>query len=453
MFIDRSYLIADNRPARHYGIAVTDADNDGQFEFVVTGYGSRNLMLKWDGSRYIDTGHNTLADNMRQAIGIAAADIDADGYEELYILNADTFAGQKSSGDRLFDFVDDSYVDLFEVHRHQSSVNMMSGRSVVAIDRFGRGQYGFFIANYAAPIRLYELDDDGNLLDVAPQAKVNFTTGGRGLIALPIVSEHMDIFAGNENGANFLFRNNGDGTFTDVALDVGIDDPTEHVRGIAALDMGNNHFGLVYGNWEGTHRLYSPGTDGQWDDIASQSMAYPSKIRTVIAADFDNDGNQEIFFNNIGEPNRLFGFRDGEWRQITIGDALERDGYGTGAAVADLDGDGRLELLIAHGEQVQQRLSLFHCETNKNNWIRILPYTKYGAPARGATVMLITNGRVQRRVIDAGSGYLCQMEPVAHFGLGKTATVDEIIVRWTDGTMFGLKKPTINQLHKIAYPV
>ncbi|MEL6307501.1 MAG: CRTAC1 family protein [Chloroflexota bacterium] len=452
MFINRSDLIADNVPRLHYGIAVTDADADGQFEFLVAGFGTRNLMLKWDGTQYVDWGRNDLADNGRQAIGIAAADIDADGYEEIYILNTDTFSGAKTLGDRLFDYVDGEHTDLFEVPRHQNSVNMTAGRSVAAIDRFGSGKYGFFVANYGGPMRLYELDVDANLNDVAYEAGVDLTTGGRGLLPLPLVTQQMDIFAGNENGANFLFQNNGDGTFSDVALDVGVDDPFEHVRGIAALDVGSKYFALVYGNWNSTHRLFTPSTDGIWDDIAPPKMAEPSPIRTVIAADFDNDGYQEIFFNNIGAPNRLFGFRQGAWVQMDAGDAIEPEGFGTGAAVADLDGDGRLELLVAHGEQVRQPLSLFQTRANDNHWLRVLPKTQYGAPARGAIVRISANGRTQQRVIDAGSGYLCQMEPVAHFGLGTANTVDEMTVRWLDGKTHVVTNPSIDTLHTITYP-
>lgn len=452
MFINRSDLIADNFPRLHYGIAVTDADGDGAFEFLVAGFGSRNLMLKWDGQQYVDWGRNIFADNGRQAIGIAAADIDADGYEEIYILNTDAYSGSKSLGDRLFDFVDGEHSDLFEVPRHKNSVNMTAGRSVAAVDRFGTGKYGFFIANYGGPMRLYELDDDAHLEDVAFQAGVDFTTGGRGLLPLPLVSSRMDIFAGNENGSNFLFQNNGDGTFSDVAIDVGIDDPFEHVRGVAALDVGNQAFALVYGNWNGTHRLYIPSTDGLWDDIAPPEMAAPSPIRTVIAADFNNDGYQEIFFNNIGAPNRLFGFREGSWVQLDAGDAIEPEGFGTGAAVADLDGDGRLELLVAHGEQVRQPLSLFQTPANDNNWLRILPRTQYGAPARGAVVRITANGRTQQRVIDAGSGYLCQMEPVAHFGLGTATNVDNVTVRWLDGKEQQFDSLAVNTHHDIPYP-
>ena len=73
-----------------------------------------------------------------------------------------------------------------------------------------------------------------------------------------------------------------------------------------------------------------------------------SRVRTVIAADFDNDGWEEIFVNNIPGSNRLFQKTSvgGEWAWRNIGDALEPMGYGTGAAVVDFDGDGRLELVV-----------------------------------------------------------------------------------------------------------
>lgn len=453
MFIDQTALLRDNPTQLNYGIAVLDGDQDGNFEFLVAGFGGRNLLLKWDGSAYIDIARVELADRGRQAIGVAAADIDADGNEEVYILNTDTYSGQKALGDRLFDLVDDVWTDLFELPHNVAALNMTAGRSVAAVDRMGDGQYGFFVANYGGPMRLYELDDDGNMRDVAPSAGVALTTGGRGVVSFPMMSEFMDIFAGNERGPNFLFRNNGDGTFDEIAQDVGLDDPYEHMRGVAVLDLdGNSGFALVYGNWEGAHRLFVPSSDGHWDDIAPPLMALSSRIRTVIAADFDNDGYQEIFFNNIGQDNRLFGWREGNWIPLNIGDALERDGLGTGAAVADLDGDGRLELLIAHGESGAQPLSLYHSPENSNNWLRVLPLTRYGAPARGAIVTIQCDGRRQHRPIDAGSGYLCQMEPVAHFGLGEATHVDWIEVRWPDGKRQRLDQPAIKQVHRIPYP-
>jgi len=452
MFSRKMSLLLDNPTQLNYGIAVTDVDGDGEFELFVAGFGFRNLLLKWTGTGYQDIAPLALADPGRAAIGVAACDIDGDGREEIYVLNTDTFAGAKELSDRLFDFRAGHWVDLFGLPENENMINLIAGRSVAAVDRDGDGRYGFFIANYGGPMLLFELNDRGELIEVGARAGLNHITGGRGLVSLPLISPHMDIFAANEGGPNFLFRNRGDGTYEEVAQQWNILDAYEHGRGIAVLDAnGDGRFDLVYGNWEGRHRLFIQ-TGGKFHDIAPPALAAPSKVRTVIAADFDNDGREEIFFNNIGEPNRLFGLRLDAWVTLDIGEAAEPGGLGTGAAVGDFDGDGRLELIIAHGESGLQPLSLYHSPQNSNSWLRVLPLTRYGAPARGAVVRLVQPDRTQLRAIDAGSGYLCQMEPVAHFGLGSNSTVEQVEVRWPDGATVILTAPEANQLIKVDYP-
>jgi hypothetical protein len=204
---------------------------------------------------------------------------------------------------------------------------------------------------------------------------------------------------------------------------------------VAVLDANQDgRFDLVYGNWEGQHRLMVQQGDGRFSDQAPHSMATPSRVRTVLVADFDNDGYEEIFFNNMGQTNRLFGQRNGLWMQLPIGDAAEGGGLGTGAVVGDFDNDGRLELIVMHGEIGLQPLSYYRTRPNANGWARILPLTRAGAPARGAVVRLWNGERGQLRAIDAGSGYLCQMEPVAHFGLGPHWSKHlRAEIRWPDG--------------------
>lgn len=454
MFIDRSELLLQNPAQRNYGVAVTDIDGDGLFELFVTGYGGfPNQILKWMGEGLENVTPPALADATRQAIGVAACDIDGDGNEEIYVLNTDTFAGAKRFADRLYDCVDNQWTDLFSLPINNRILNLTAGRSVACVDRNGDGQYGFFVANYGGPMRLYELDDDGCLRDVARAARIDFVSGGRSVVALPLLTQHMDIYAGNEGGPNFLFRNAGDGTFDEIAVEMGVADSHENARGISVLDAdGDGRFDLVVGNWEGLHRLFCQHNSGPFRSCASIDLAMPSRVRTVIAADFDNDGYEEIFFNNMGEPNRLLAQRDGQWRVINLGAALEAGGLGTGAAVGDFDDDGCLELLIAHGEAGMQPLSYYHCVPNEHHFLRVLPLTSYGAPARGAVVRMVAGGRTQIRAIDAGSGYLCQMEPVAHFGLGDITDAEKVEIRWLDGTSKIIMHPAIDGLLRVPYP-
>lgn len=259
--------------------------------------------------------------------------------------------------------------------------------------------------------------------------------------------------------------NDGKGKFTDIASRSGVQDGNENVRGIALADFNRDGWlDISYGNWDGPHRLYIQKRDAgiTFENVVSSSYATPTPIRTVIAADFDNDANMEIFQNNIfyrgPQPNKLFKVTPNgasvQLQDTPIGDAREPEGYGTGAAVTDFNGDGKLELLVSHGEGNSQPLTIFTVSTGTgNNWIRVQPKTKFGAPARGAAVKVKTRGgQTQLHVIDGGSGYLCEMEPYAHIGLGQDTPV-ELSVQWPDGTAVtkALTAADVNKVHIIDY--
>ena len=186
-------------------------------------------------------------------------------------------------------------------------------------------------------------------------------------------------------------------------------------------------------------------------DLLDLSFNRPSKARTIISADFDNDGYDEIFINNIGQSNKLFKVREnGVLESIPLLNAKLFDGFGTGAAVADVDGDGILELLISNGESFKQPLNLFKAKIEKNSsFLRIKPLNKYNSPARGATVILKSSLRTHAKTIDAGSGYLCQMEPVAHFGIRKGEADFKVTIKWTNGETQSFSIDKLNQELKV----
>uniref|UniRef100_A0A8C6UHG5 Cartilage acidic protein 1b n=1 Tax=Neogobius melanostomus TaxID=47308 RepID=A0A8C6UHG5_9GOBI len=454
-------------------------------------YNGPNLVLKYDQlkKRLINIAVDNcsspfyaLRDRPGNAIGVTACDIDGDGREEIYPHQAFSSYCRTTYSDKLFKFRNGRFEDLLndDINLHRDVANRMAGRSVACVDRKGSGRYAIYIANYASgnvgPHALLEMDESASdlsqgviaLTNVAELAGVNKLTGGRGVVVGPIVSQSLsDIFCDNEYGPNFLFRNNGDGTFTDVAQQAGLEDPIQHGRGVALADFNRDgKTDIVYGNWNGPHRLFMQlnNRKHKFKDIASQKFSMPSPVRTVIVADFDNDNELEVFFNNIAyrgpSANRLFRVSrrehgDPQIEELNVGEAAEPQGRGTGAVATDFDGDGRLELLVSHGESAAQPLSIYKVNHGAtNSWLRVIPRTKFGAFARGAKVVVYTKKTgPHTRIIDGGSGYLCEMEPVAHFGLGKDVATN-VEVYWPDGRSVArpLEPSEINSVLEIHYP-
>ncbi len=445
-FEDLSKIIENNEKRLSYGISVTDFNMDGNYEFLVTGFGYPNLALSFQDGKLKNLNQQKIfSDTLKRTIGVAACDIDKDGFEEIYFLNTDTYSGDKKYSDRLLDIEDNYYFDLFELEKNKENLNLTAGRSVVCVDRKGDGEYGVYVANYGGPTRFYEIEDE-LIKDKAQSLNLNNITGGRAVVSGHILSNRADIFAANERGANFLYKNNN-GNFEDVAFDYRVDDEIQNGRGTALSDIYyRGRLDILSGNWLGYHRAWVL-EKNEFKDIGNKDFDKPSRIRTIISADFDNDGFDEVFMNNIAEPNKLFRIKDdGKFEQINFEVGLEANGYGTGAAVADIDNDGVLELLVARGESKEQPLTLYKAKVNKENkYLRIKPLNKYGAPARGATVTLITNKRKHSKTIDAGSGYLCQMEPVAHYGIRKNEKNFKVEIKWTNGTKKIFNVSELNQ--------
>lgn len=513
MFIKTNWLKNLDTSQLNYGVAVSDVNNDGSLEWIVAGFSGPNFVLKFDRAtkRLInlaqDHRYSAIADQGGQAIGVCACDIDGDGREEIYFLNTNNaYAGRADYGDSLFKWRNGKYVNLYtDPVNSRMEAKSFAGRSVACIDRLGTGKYSIVIATYSrggvGNFALVEMDENhpsndvstGNIVlkNVASVAKINKATGGRGLVVGPILGNNgrSDIFFGNEGnpwmgnpGDNFLFKNLGNGSFEDIAEQAEIQDKYNNARGISLADFNRDGLlDIAYGNWEGEHRLFmqfkAVGEARKFRNIANRQYAVPTKIRTVIAADFDNNGDTDIFMNNIcshrdpndREPNKLFtvipnqfnNSSDPEIKKMNIGQAKEPRGFGTGAAITDMDGDGVLDLLISHGESQTQPLKVYRVnrdvsrnQAGKYNWVRVFPRTKYGAPARGALVKLTTRtGRVYSSVIDGGSGYLCQMEPVAHFGLGEDKPM-KLDVQYPDGVVVSasLRKSDKNKVHFVDHP-
>ncbi|ACM56446.1 CRTAC1 family protein [Halorubrum lacusprofundi] len=456
MFTERSDLVADDDPVRGYGVAVTPG-REGPLVFVA-GYGEPNRLYARDGDRFVDTACGIVADGTRHGMGVCAADLDADGCEEVYVHNCTKGVDGGGDPDLLLSRLESEryrWTDLFALDVNADRLDVRAGRSVAALDRLGTGRYGVAVSGYAAPLAFYEVGDDGEITDMADAVGLEVDGGCRSLLAVPHCSGEGDLFAGVERGPNRLFRNDG-GHYDRADSGAALSDPAGDTRGAALVDEGGR-FAFVVGNEDGSNRLLRRAPGGGFVDAAPPALRDTGRVRTVVAADFDNDGREELFFNASGEQNRLFArvAESGDdpcWRRIDLGPAAEPDGFGTGAVAADIDGDGILELIVVHGEVAAQPISVYKDPTAAAaGWLRVRPTTRHGAPARGAVVRLETTGGVQRRTVDAGGGCLCQTEPVAHFGLGG-ATPVRVDIRWPDGRERTLTDPTANEEIAVEHP-
>lgn len=462
MFIDRTDLIVLNHASLDHGICVTDLDGDGQFELVIGCMNGPNRVLKWSAGCLNEVTPHEIADPHGSTQAIAAADIDGDGVEEVYFANSFHEMRWKRDRDRLLKrTAEGRWIDLQLPLVTSSIWRPSSERTVTAMDRRGIGRYGFFVANSGQSPHWFELGVDGQLIDLVTSLELDRLHDVHGSLAAPLFGPHSDLLCTNAMGSNVLFRNRHDGTLEACSQSLGLCDDQEASHCVAGFEA-NGDWALLWANLDGPHRLMRRQPGDRWKDHATPALAFPSAVMSIIVADFDNDGYDELFLHNHGEPNRLFRFSPDDSSRsedesavtmIEIGSAEEPNGSGTGAAVADVDGDGVLELLLAHGNSKAQPLSLYRVpQASVNNWLRVLPQTRFGAPARGAVVTICRDERLCRKLIDGGGGSRCQMEPVAHFGLGRGSRVDTVMVQWPDGATLSFDDPDVNCTYIVPYP-
>ena len=186
-FEDISNIIEINESRLSYGVSVTDINTDGNNEFIVTGFGYPNLALSYiDGKLKNIIQEEIFLDRSRKTIGVAACDIDRDGFEEIYFLNTDTYSGTKKYSDRIIDKNNNNYFDLFELEKNRENLNLTAGRSVVCVDRKGDGEYGIYVANYGGPTRFYEIENN-KIIDKAENLNLDKVTGNFCISVFPLV--------------------------------------------------------------------------------------------------------------------------------------------------------------------------------------------------------------------------------------------------------------------------
>jgi hypothetical protein len=436
--------------------------------------------------------------------GVCAGDYDNDGFDDLYVTYWGDCALYHNNGNGTFTDVAAKAGVTTRTPRLQ---RWNTGCAFVDYDR--DGHLDLFVANYidfdpkTAPLPesgpctyagimvacgppglqggrniLFHNNGDGTFTDVSAKSGILKTPGtyGLGVLAADLDNDGWpDIYVANDSTSSTLYKNNHDGTFTDVAIESGIaysaDGKAQAGMGVDAADYdGDGLLDVVKTNFAGdTTSLYRNQGNFTFDEQAYQAgLGRNTRFLGWGAGfiDYDNDGWPDIFLCNghvypevrdsaleSGYRQRKVVYRNlrnGKFEDVSaaLGPGVTELVPGRGCAFGDFDNDGDVDVLVNCVNDVPQ---LLRCDSSlKNNWIKLkLVGVKSNRSAIGARVYCRTEGRTGIQEVRSGGSYLSQSDLRLHFGLGE-ATNCSLEIRWPNSGVQQIPDVRANQILTIT---
>jgi len=417
------------------GACVGDYDNDGFDDLFVSSYGQNRLYHNRGNGSFEEVGGRAglRSARTRWGTGCAFLDYDRDGRLDLFVAN----------------YID---LDLATAPTPDSGLCRYKGIQVAC------GPPGLTGGKNA----LYHNRGDGTFEDVSDKAGVTAATGtyGLGVSTLDFDNDGwVDLYVANDSNPSALYRNNHNGTFTDVAVTSGCaysqDGKPQAGMGVAVGDYDRNGtMDIFKTNFAGdTSTLYANSGEGACED---RTFAAGIGLNTRWLGwgtgwiDLDNDGWLDLFLTNghvypevvqlkteAGYKQRKVVYRNlgnGRFQDISerLGEPVTVPKAGRGSAFADFDNDGHVDVAVAN---VNDRPDLFRLtDSSGHHWITLtLAGTTSNRNAIGARVRAVAGGVSQWQEVRGGGSYLSQNDFRVHFGVGEAARIDRIDVRWPNG--------------------
>jgi hypothetical protein len=419
------------------GVTVGDFDNDGNEDIYVTNYNSAILYHNNGDGTFTDVTVKAGVDNPYFGTGSAFLDYDRDGRLDLFVGNYLKY--------------DPNYRHFYSAHHYPGPLD------------------------YDPEVnRLFHNNGDGTFTDVSEQAGITRLAGrAMGVTVGDFDNDGWpDIYVANDTMESYLYHNNLNGTFTNVAVDVNV---AYGQNGEATTAMGPIFGDYDNDGWQDLfvsdaryHRLFhNPGKAGGYfldttDDagvggVSGQYVGWGDGF-----FDFDNDGWKDLFIVNGGltwlipmENTLLRNNSNGTFTDVSAeaGSFFKTRKVSRGACFADYDNDGYVDAFVVTlgGDGI-----LLHNtppQGLRHHWLTVkLVGTRSNRDGFGASLEAIAGNSHQYVQSVSESGYLSQSDPRPHFGLGQHAEVDKLIIHWPSGTVQTLEHIRTDQILTVKEP-
>lgn len=472
------------------GLATFDYDGDGLIDiYLVNGAPLRGTKLDYTprsalyrnlgGWRFADVTDEAGVGHVGQGMGATAADYDNDGDTDLFVTAFGSDVLYRNNGDGTFDDISDE-------------AGVADGQKVGAgacfLDIEGDGDLDLYSANYCKfsydthpqrviggvlrapspldfepePDSLFANNGDGTFRDVSESAGIRQQSGrGMGLVAGDFDNDRdTDIFICNDVMANFLLRNDGRGQFVNVAPESGVAygfwGKANGNMGVDCADYDHDGwFDLVITTYQAEMPVLQRNLgQGLFEDVAIKSgfgaETMPHVKWGVGFADFDNDGDRDIFVANghIEEkihlvdktthfrvPNALYlNERHGSFRDVSasVGTGLAAAQSSRGTALDDLDNDGNTDIVVLNAQD--KPTVIRNNFRGDGHWIQLMLRGIFSnRDALGARIKVVTGQLSQVEEVRSGRGYQSHYGSRVHLGLGTATSMDRIEILWPSG--------------------
>ena len=491
------------------GLALFDYDLDGDIDiYFLNGsalQGTKfadpptNALYRNDGDmHFTDVTAKSGAGNTGYGLGVAIGDYDSDGLPDIYLNNFGPNAMYRNNGDGTFS-------DTTEQTGTAGEANKV-GAGTCFLDADGDGDLDLYVSNYIdfefgdhtphehkgfhvyrgpfhytpTPDVFYLNKGDGTFSDVSAERGISQHLGrGMGTVCFDFGQDgDTDIFVANDSSGNFLFENDGRGYFTEVGLLAGIafdyKGETQGSMGVVCADFDNDQLlDLHVTSYEDEFpALYQNRGGGIFDEIALPANGGRAALQHVSwgngFADFDNDGDRDIFiacghlYDNVDSFSDttsywvrnilLENLGTGKFADVSTqaGSGLEPVFSSRGAAFDDLDNDGDTDAVILNSRSAPTVIR--NDSTTGNHWLQIqLKGRSLNRDGVGARVTVKAGELIQIDEVHSGHGYESHYGSRLHFGLGKHERVDRIEVHWVGNPVPDIRVDVaVDQIFPIA---